>query len=422
MNVRAGALWLLLSGMASGAAATATFTLATSGVQIAPLAIGGYDFGNWMPVADMQQGVQATLPTSLRFPGGNVGDENDLTEAALRAFKSNLSLIGGHPALIVQTRVFASKPEAHNRPQDAAQAARDARALGLNVAYWEVGNEPDLYATHRNAPQWTPEQYCTTFRAQRAAILSVDPQAKFAGPAVSNGAGSAADFLTRFVQVCGDVVDLLTWHEYPTDGTQPDDAALASVARMSDDAQRFRTLLKDPAGNPLGYTRDVLLGVTEYSLSYRSDRPRHLADQVGALWAAETTLRLAEAGVSVSNYFALLATGSHGLLDLAGVPRPSFYAFQQIRSFQGTALPATSSDPALWIHAAQNGAALSVFVTNTATDSRQFVSSVPGYTLIGGKTFTEQSADAGADFLRLPLKDMQDLPARSLTRLVYKKQ
>ncbi|ULH14187.1 hypothetical protein MF271_02610 (plasmid) [Deinococcus sp. KNUC1210] len=285
-----------------------------------------------------------------------------------------------------------------------------------------MGNEPDLYATHRNAPQWTPEQYCNTFRAQRAAILAVDPQARFAGPAVSNGAGSAADFLVRFVQVCGDVVDLLTWHEYPTDGTQPDEAALATVARMSDDAGRFRTLLKDPAGNPLGYSRDVPLGVTEYSLSYRSDRPRHLADQVGALWAAEATLRLAEAGVSVSNYFALLATGSHGLLDLAGVPRPSFYAFQQIRTFQGTALPASSSDPALWIHAAQSGATLTVLVTNTASDSRQLVSAVSGYTLIGGKTFTEQTADAAADFLRLPLNDLQDLPARSLTRLVYKKQ
>ncbi|ULH14186.1 hypothetical protein MF271_02605 (plasmid) [Deinococcus sp. KNUC1210] len=126
MSFRVGAARLLgslalgsltVGGMVGGASAPATFTLAASGVQIAPLAVGGYDFGNWMPVADMQRDLQTTQPTSLRFPGGNVGDENDLTEAALRAFKSNLSLIGGHPALIVQTRVFASKPEAQNRPR-----------------------------------------------------------------------------------------------------------------------------------------------------------------------------------------------------------------------------------------------------------------------------------------------------------------
>ena len=95
--------------------------------------------------------------------------------------------------------------------------------------------------------------------------------------------------------------------------------------------------------------------MTEYSLSYFSNRPRHLSDQVGALWAAEATVRLAEQGASVAAYFALQATGGHGLVDLAGIPRPTLYAFQQLHTFTGSWLPISSDDPALWTHAAQDG-------------------------------------------------------------------
>ncbi|AWN24692.1 hypothetical protein DKM44_13685 [Deinococcus irradiatisoli] len=408
------------------AAAPATLTLDTTrATPLPPTVIGGFNYGNWMPVVEAQKDLRSVAPTLLRFPGGNVGDENDLTAANFVPLKSNLELLTTGPkppALMVQTRVFGGKPGAKNAPEDAAQAARDAQAQQLQVAYWEIGNEPDLYSVNRGDASWTPERYCDTFRAQRQAILKVDPGAKFAGPAVSNTGDGAVNFLSRFVKNCGDIVDLLTWHEYPTDGTRSDAEALSSVSVIDRDVKRFRALLDSQESNPLGYTRHTPLGVTEYSLSYVSARPRHLSDQVGALWAAEATARLAEQGVSVAAYFALQATGAHGLVDLAGIPRPTLYAFQQLRHLTGEGRPLTSDDPALWLHAAQEGALLTVLATNTATEAHPLSTALPGYQLIGGKTFTEKTVEEEDDMVRLPLGATLDLPARSLTRLVYKRQ
>ena len=412
----------LLLGTAG--AAPATLTLGNgAGLPIAPLSINGFNYGNWMAVVEAKDALRSVAPTSLRFPGGNVGDENDLIPEAFVPLATNLKLLSvrGTPALIVQTRVFGGKPGARNTPQDAADAAQSAKQAALGVNYWEIGNEPDLYAVTRGDASWTPGRYCQVFRAQRAAILKVDPAARFAGPAVSGGTPRRDEFLASFVKGCGDIVDLLTWHEYPTDGTATDEAALASVQLVSDDVKRFKALLRDPQANPLGYQRDIALGVTEYSLSYRSDRPRHLADQVGALWAAEATLRLAEGGAAVSDYFALQATGGHGLVDLSGFARPSLYAFEQTRAFEGNWLPLQSDDPALWTHAALKGDTLTVLVTNTAKGVHPLAPALPGYRLQGARTFTAQTAEDEADFTALPLKTVLDLPPRSLTRLTYQR-
>ncbi len=410
--------------LGTAGAVPATLTLGSGpGVPIAPLSVNGFNYGNWMAVVEAKGALRSVAPTSLRFPGGNVGDENDLIPEAFVPLAANLKLltVKGAPALIVQTRVFGGKPGARNAPQDAADAARSAAKRGLNVLYWEIGNEPDLYAVTRGDASWTPERYCQVFRAQRAAILKVDPAAKFAGPAVSGGTPRRNAFLASFVKNCGDVVDLLTWHEYPTGGTATDEAALASVQFVSDDVKRFGALLKDPQANPLGYQRDIALGVTEYSLSYRSDRPRHLADQMGALWAAEATLRLAEGGVAVSDYFALQATGGHGLVDLSGFARPSLYAFEQTRDFGGNWLPLRSGDAALWTHAALKGDTLTVLVTNTATGVHPLVPNLPGYRLREARTFTARTAEDEADFITLPVGGTLNLPPRSLTRLTYQR-
>ncbi|GAA4004751.1 hypothetical protein GCM10022631_14740 [Deinococcus rubellus] len=421
-------LMLSLSFAIAGSAAAMPATLTLSAAPATPLpptVIGGFNYGNWMPVVEAEKDLRSVAPTLLRFPGGNVGDENDLNAASLVPLKSNLEILTTGkepPALMVQTRVFGGKPGAKNAPEDAAQAAKDTQAASLKVAYWEIGNEPDLYSVNRGDATWTAQRYCDTFRAQRQAILNVDPAARFAGPAVSNTGDGAVRFLSEFVKGCGDIVDLLTWHEYPTDGQSSDADALASVSVIDRDVKRFRALMDSPESNPKGYTRRTPLGVTEYSLSYFSNRPRHLSDQVGALWAAEATVRLAENGASVAAYFALQATGGHGLVDLAGIPRPTLYAFQQLHAFTGSWLPMTSDDPALWTHAAQDGALLSVLVTNTATEPHPLTTALPGYQLVGGKTFTQKTVDDEDPMIRLPLAATLELPARSLTRLVYKKQ
>ena len=73
------------------------------------------------------------------------------------------------------------------------------------------------------------------------------------------------------------------------------------------------------------------------------------------------------------------------------------------------------------MHAARDHRALSVLVSNTATAPRTLASTVPGYTLIGAKTFTAQIADDGATPIRFRLDAALTLPARSMTRLTYRR-
>jgi hypothetical protein len=408
----------LLGTAAAQAGETATATVGEPLPAPASLqALGGYNYGNFMTIGPVYQWLRPANPRSLRFPGGNTGDDNDLLPQ-LPGLEVARKLLNPSE-FIISTRAFATRPTSKNKPEDAAEAVREVARMGIPVAYWGVGNEPDLYATNRGDKTWTVEKYCQTFRAHREAILKVDPKARMAGPSIS-GSLPAQDFLVDFVKLCGDAVDLLTWHIYPSAGELTDEKALETVSRANDDVAKFRALLKDPEKNPLGYQRQVELGVTEYGLSWKTNNYRHLADMVAALWAAETTMRLAEGGVKVASYFALTGTGGHGLLDTAGIPRPTWYAFRQLAAFKGQPLAVTSSDPALWVHGARDGKLTTLLVSNTATTAKDFTAQVPGAAVIGAKTFTEETVKNEDEFIRLATKPSLQLPARSLTRIVLK--
>jgi hypothetical protein len=328
---------------------------------------------------------------------------------------------------MIQTRVFqGSNKITHepprNRPEDAADVARWASARGLRVPYWEIGNEPDLFAVTRGDPSWTPERYCDVFRAQAKAIKAVEPQARVAGPAVSGAVPGRDVFIERFVRRCGDVVDVLTWHIYPTDGTKPDDVALDTVAEADDTVARYKALLADPAQNPLGHGRKIALGVTEYGLSWYTNRARHLSDVYNALWAAEVALRLDEGGVEVAHYFALQGIVNHGLLDQSGVRRPTYYGFGLLGKLRGDLVAATAGDPMLWTHAALDGKELHVLVTNRGPAPKALATAVPGHRLVAAEWFDAAVADKEDPFTQAKPAATISLAPYSMMHLVYAAQ
>jgi GH35 family endo-1,4-beta-xylanase len=395
-----------------------TLELNQSNTQtLSSMALSGYNLGNYMNVIEFPKQLKALEPTLVRFPAGNVGDDQDLSESSLRTFKANLSIFGKQqPKIMIQTRVFGRNADAKNRPEDAADAARAAIKLGLKIDYWNIGNEPDLYAVTRGDKSWTADKYCDTFRAQRKAILTVQPGAKFAGPSTT----AYPEFLTRFVERCGDIVDVLTWHEYPTDGRASDEQAIASIAKVSSDIERYLNLWKDQSRNPLGYARAIEFGLTEYGLSYRTDSSRHISDQLAGLWAAETTLRMAEAGAKLNTYFALQGVGPHGTIDISGVPRPTYYVFQHLKHFTGESLKLSSVNKNLWVHAAKNKNTLQVIAINTSTNGSSLDLNIPGWEVTGAKGFTDQTVKDEAQDIRFNTSTALELPARSMVRIAYK--
>lgn len=402
---------------AHGAEARVNVQPEREGVAVNEAVLRGFNFGNWMAVAEHREALARVPAASLRFPGGNIGDEQDMDAATLDAFAMLLTLVEGHPELVVQTRVYGGRVDRKpaNTPEDAAKAVRMARERGLKISHWEIGNEPDLYSTVRGDKSWTPERYCGVFRAQSAAIKAADPNARVAGPAVSGAVETAMPFLERFVELCGDVVDLLTWHIYPTEGDGSEDNALATIKQVDENVDHLRRLWSDAKRNPRGHQRELRLAVTEYGLSWRTDRPRFLADQPAALWSAEAALRLARHGVDAAHYFAYQGTGFHGLLDNGGVPRPSYYAFRMLGDLQGRFVGTSSSHPQLWSHAARKGDQLQVLLLNTTTEPMRVELESPGWQPKQAHYFDAAIAEEELPLATLDAKRSLTLPPRSMS-------
>ncbi len=334
--------------------------------SIPQFAIAGFNFGNWMQVYDLQDKLSAIRIGILRFPAGNYGDEHDRSRTDLDFLKLQLSFLGD-PSLIMQARLFGGVTGS-GTPADAVAAADYARRIGLDIKYWEVGNEPDLYTTHRGDPSWTADKYCREFRRFAAALKEFDPSIKLAGPAISQGGTPTGDnWIRTFIRRCGDIVDLLTWHFYPTDGTESDRAALATSGRVSQQIARYRAWLKDPAINPAGHNRHIGLGITEFGLSWNTNNFRHLTDMIAGLWTADVLGQMAANGLTVGAYFALQDTGGHGLIDTAGWNRPTYWVFAMLKGFVGTAYAVRSPTDTLHAYAAFDGSHLRLLMINLAT-------------------------------------------------------
>lgn len=245
------------------------------------------------------------------------------------AFRVQWELLG-EPEVWVVANFFEG-------PEHAAAAARYFESIGVPVRHWAVGNEPDLYPQNRMDAAWTPEVYCERLAGFAAALRAVNPDNRITGPAVSGSRPLGEDYLRAVLFGCGELLDVLTWHVYPTDGTWEDAAALATSQGVGEEIRRYRAWLRSPEHNPRGYLKDTALAVTEFGLSWRTASYRHLEDVTAALWLADVLGQLAQEGVA-GFYFALQGFGGHGLIDGSGWVRPTYYVFEMLSDFAGTVL------------------------------------------------------------------------------------
>lgn len=381
--------------------------------DVPALATSGFNYGNAMQVVGYEERFDAIRVDALRFPPGNQADEITLGRPDLDLLKINLGLLRGPPVMMV-ANLFGGTPE------QAADLARLARELEIPVSAWEIGNEPDLYATNRNDPSWTPAKYCDRFRAYADAIRAVEPDAVFAGPAVSGARPSAEMYLRDVIAACGDAIDILTWHIYPTDGTWEDDAALATSRAFTEEFARIRGWAEDPGANPRGHDRAYAFGVTEFGLSWRSPAFRHLEDMTAALWLADVLGQMTRERLDMSHYFTLQGMGGHGLIDVGGWVRPTYWLYEMLAGFTGEALPATADAP-LRAYAVRSQDATAVLLVNRAREPLVARIELPAFAtgVVEVATLTEAIFDrAGApEQTVLDPDEALPLPPRSIVLL-----
>lgn len=226
----------------------------------------------------------------------------------------------------------------------AADAAIEAEAvqriLGPRLIAFQLGNEPDAWRNRYRPATWSYADYWKEWSAARAAVVARVPQAKFAGPDVSNKmayvTGFAADVKKNAVH---DVV-MLTSHYYAMGPAGAKDVTLDKL--LSPDLKLARDLeIAMEAARSVG----LPYRMSEGNSCWNGGEPGVSNTLASALWVVDAMLRFASVGCAGVN----LHGGGNGYYtpiagSLAGgfTRRPEFFGMKLAREFVGATLVQTN--------------------------------------------------------------------------------
>lgn len=99
-----------------------------------------------------------------------------------------------------------------------------AENMGYSVD-WELGNEPNHYKKFGKKRQQTGKEVGDDYVSFKSLVKSKMPNAKIVGPEVTRpkSKGKVEDWLSGFLDVAGDSIDALSWHQYYLDGKKASD-------------------------------------------------------------------------------------------------------------------------------------------------------------------------------------------------------
>ena len=235
------------------------------------------------------------------------------------------------------------------------------------VSEWclEVWNEPNLKAF------WTggKKGYYELYRTTAEAIKKIDPQLKVGGPSSAQNA-----WLPQFLAHCDKhelPVDFLTTHYYPTDAFGKIGAdTLTQLEHAPRDVMRQR------AEEAHAQARGLPLYYTEWNVSSNPRDPLH--DQsFAAAFAANIALSVDPlvSGYSFwtftdifeENYFPSVPFhGGFGLLNLHGVPKPVYRAFELLHGLGDHLYPVRGRHDTVDVRVSGGERKATIFVTNYA--------------------------------------------------------
>lgn len=227
-------------------------------------------------------------------------------------------------------------------PRDLAQWGELVRRLAAHwverygideVARWpfEVWNEPNLKFF------WTGDQaaYFALYDSAARALKSVDARLQVGGPATAENAW--LDDFNAHCKEAGTPVDFMSTHYYPTDAFgQVDSDTVTQLEHAPPDIMRTKALeARTAAGQlPLYYT--------EWNISSNPRDPQH-DSSVAAAMAVRIAMSVDEVvdgyswwtftDIFEENYFPSAPFhGGFGLMNLYGVPKPIYRAFEMARA------------------------------------------------------------------------------------------
>ena len=229
----------------------------------------------------------------------------------------------------------------------------------------EVWNEPNLKAFWSGGKKSYYELYRTTVRA----IKNIDAQLQVGGPSSAQNA-----WIAEFLSHCDRhklPVDFVTTHYYPTDAFGKIGADTLTQLEHAP-----RDVMKSRAQEAGAQCRGLPLYYTEWNVSSNPRDPLH--DQsFAAAFAARIALSVDPfvSGYSFwtftdifeENYFPSVPFhGGFGLLNLHGVPKPVYRAFELLHGLGDCLYPVQGSHDTVDVWVSGGDGAVTVFITNYA--------------------------------------------------------
>jgi xylan 1,4-beta-xylosidase len=204
--------------------------------------------------------------------------------------------------------------------------------------FFEVWNEPNLRAFGSGEQS----DYFELYRYTAEAIKGVDTMLKVGGPATA--ANAWIDDFQNFCKASNLPVDFISTHHYPTDafGKPGDD----TVTQLADST---RSILREQARDVRKKAGDLPVYYTEWCTSSNPRDPMH-DDPYAAAFIVKTVLEASGlvqgysywtfSDIFEENYFPSVPfQGGFGLLNIHGIAKPAYRAFQLLHELGTQMLP-----------------------------------------------------------------------------------
>jgi hypothetical protein len=249
-----------------------------------------------------------------------------------------------------------------------ARAAEEAfyveQILGQRLIAFQLGNEPDAWRNRYRPATWSYADYWKEWATAHNAIVARVPQAKFAGPDVSNKMAYVTGFAEDAKRSAPDVV-MLTSHYYAMGPAGAPgmtiDKLLSPDPKLERDLQTAMAAARS-AGLPYR--------MSEGNSCWNGGQPGVSDTLASALWVADMMLEFASlgcAGVNLHGGGNGFYTPIAGSLAAGFARRPEYFGMKLIKPFIGATLIPTKLDCAndrVRAYAARNAKSRLVIVIN----------------------------------------------------------
>ncbi|EIQ00004.1 alpha-L-arabinofuranosidase [Opitutaceae bacterium TAV1] len=258
------------------------------------------------------------LSLSLGGFGGVVSDLNqpadwsklDASLSRLKEIHSGPILVAlGGPRIAAKGGWFDISSEEHRRfwAGVVVEAARRVADAGVRAEWWELWNEPD--GAWGKADTASFEHLWQLYNLAARELKVFDPTLKIGGPAL---AWPYRDIIRRYLAVCGEHVDFVSYHQYGTGRLDhPTDLFLTRTAsRYGDEAAEVSRLVREALP---GRKLPVLL--TEYNMNY-GWKPGEARQQTGvnAVFTTRALLHAAAGGLDMASIWGAYGDAQFGLI------------------------------------------------------------------------------------------------------------